>query len=74
MFLIKSSKVIINFSKQFYSEESLYETKKEYDTICNSTIIAYKGYFKVELMPASREFDLRKLALEFSNYALSVQK
>lgn len=73
MFLIKKNKVIIKFRKEFYSQESIQETKLEYKKICAIRMHHENKHIYVELTPFEKTSDLKKLALEFSNYTLSMQ-
>jgi prolyl-tRNA editing enzyme YbaK/EbsC (Cys-tRNA(Pro) deacylase) len=74
MYSIQAKKIQIKFNKSFYSRDSLNQTQAEYQKICKTIIHEKDLYFTVEIAALDSTLSLKKLALEFSNYALSLQK
>jgi hypothetical protein len=74
MIKIDKNKISIKFNSAFYSLDSLRRTRKSYSNICNTAIHKQENYLFVEIIPLDATPDLNQLALEFSNYALALQK
>lgn len=74
MLKIQNNKVKITFNKLLYSKDNLLLAKRIYKNLCIVDIKENNSYFIIHLQPLDKNINSKTLALEFSNYILSLHK